>query len=88
VLAWVDDDRPIKQGGATATEEFLLEVVCKLSAGNESGRLGPCCLVRGKVFFLSLAGVVATDVKGGRGTSLEWPGRFTRLTSGVFCHWG
>jgi hypothetical protein len=76
MLAWVDDDGPIKQGRAAAAGELLLEVVCKLSTRDESGCLHICCLVRRKVLLQSLAGVVATDIKGGRCSSLEWAGRF------------
>jgi hypothetical protein len=88
MLAWVDDDGPIKQGGATATEELLLEVVCKLSARDKSRCLHIRCLVRGEVLLQPLAGVVASDIKGGRGPSLEWTGRFAWLTMEVFCHCG
>ena len=75
MLAWVNDDRPIKQGGAAATEQLLLEVVCELSTRDESGSLCIRCLVRRNVLFQSLAGVVTTDVKGRRGSSLECAGR-------------
>jgi hypothetical protein len=89
MLAWVDDDRPIKQGGAAATEKLLLEVVCKLSARDESGCLHIRCLVRGELLLHPLAGVVAPYIKGGRGPSLEWAGgRFAWLTREVFCHCG
>lgn len=71
MLAWVDDDGPIKQGGAAATEELLLEVVCKLSSRDGSGCLHIRCLVRGEVLLQPLAGIVASDIKGGRGPSLE-----------------
>jgi hypothetical protein len=71
MLAWVDDDWPIKQGGATGTEQLLLKVVRELSTRDERGCLCICGLVRRTVLFQPLAGVVATDVKGGRGSSLE-----------------
>jgi len=76
MLAWVDDDQPIKQGRAAATEQLLLEVICEPSTQDESGGLCIRRLVRRNVLFQLLAGVVATDIKGGRGSSLECAGRF------------
>jgi hypothetical protein len=55
MLARVDCDRPIKQGGATATKQLLLEVIRKLSTRDEGRRLCVGRLVRWKVLFQPLA---------------------------------
>jgi hypothetical protein len=49
----------------------LLEVIRELSIRDERGDLCIRCLVRRSVLFEPLVGVIATDVKGWRGSSLE-----------------